>query len=83
MPLEPQTLISLGVGGILALILLYWKRVDDLAHAKTLASIIARMDNQTEKVLDVITANTAALVALQNQRAPKRLSRGSGKTRRR
>ncbi len=72
----PTELISLGVGGIIAGLVLVWKRQDDVNHAKALAELsaahikaleimFARMEVRDKSSVEVIQANTTALVALQ------------------
>uniref|UniRef100_A0A6H1ZEL8 Uncharacterized protein n=1 Tax=viral metagenome TaxID=1070528 RepID=A0A6H1ZEL8_9ZZZZ len=56
---------SLGLGAVIAVIVLIWKRTDDQAHAKALEIIILRMDAQSERILKVMEATTIALQSLQ------------------
>lgn len=66
-----QTLGTTGVGGIVAGIVLWWKRVDDRTcaahdrqHAVELAAMLARYENFSRDLIDVIKDNTTALTAL-------------------
>jgi len=52
-----QALVSLGVGGAIAGVVLYWKRQDDIRFQQTLEQVIGR-DHA------VIEANTAAITSL-------------------
>lgn len=69
-------LATLGVGGLIAAVVLVWKRQDDIKNDKTLAELnaahikamevmFARMELRDKSSTEVIQANTAALVGLQ------------------
>lgn len=66
-----QTLASTGVGGVIAGIVLWWKRVDDKRqsmrerqYAVELAAMLARQENYSRDLVDVIKDNTTALTSL-------------------
>lgn len=60
-----KILVSTGVGGVLAGIVLWWKRLDDQKHAADLKTIMERRDRTDDRTLQIIDANTAALRSLQ------------------
>lgn len=70
-----QSWTSLGVGGLIAGMVLYWKRGDDKAYVAKIevehtryTQLLERFSDQTvavnEKVLEVVVANTKALTEL-------------------
>jgi len=68
----PTELLSIGIGGVIAGIVLFWKRQDDLrhdkeseAHARALEVMFARMELRDKSSIEIVQANTIALVALQ------------------
>lgn len=109
-----QIAASLGIGGVIAVLTLQWKRADDLTHRDELKTFVDRMDlrdkehrdelktvvdrmeARDKRLLDVITAHTQVLVALQRSvealaslaRIEERMAameeglRGEGQTRR-
>ena len=67
-----QQLATLGLGGIVAGLVLIWKRSDDTArlkekeeHAHEIAAMFARLELRDKMSMEIVQANTAALVALQ------------------
>jgi|SRR3990172_11977160 len=59
------SLASLGVGGLIAALVLIWKRADDKAHAKILETMFARMEQRDKSALEIIQGNTTAVTTLQ------------------
>jgi hypothetical protein len=58
-------LSSLGVGAIVAGIVLIWKRADDQRFAGTQAQFLAESERRFDQMLDAFRSNTDALRALQ------------------
>ncbi len=58
-------LSSLGLGAVIAIIVLLWKRADDQAHRDELAAIIARMEARDERMLAALESTALALQSLQ------------------
>lgn len=65
LPLEVQTLLSMGVGGAVSAIVLIWKRQDDKAYQKSLESIIARQEVGQDRLITIIQNSTTAMQSLQ------------------
>lgn len=59
-PEELKLLASMGVGGVLAYVVMKWKREDDKTYQASQAATL-------DKVLAVVTAVTEALKAVQIQ----------------
>lgn len=59
-------LASLGLGAVLAGIVLYWKRIDDQRYADRLERMWDRRDEQQERLLTIIRQNSIAIEAMTN-----------------
>lgn len=57
---------SMGVGGVLALVVMRWKRDDDVKYTASLLEVNKRMETRDERMLLIIEANTIALRGLQS-----------------
>jgi hypothetical protein len=67
---------SLGLGAVIAIIVLNWKRDDDRKHVEALQAFMAEGNRRFELMLDAFQANTEALNGLretleQGQRAER------------
>ena len=62
-----SNLVSLGIGGAIAALVMFWKRADDkayqLALTTTSASIQALAENLTARMMLALEGNTKALLA--------------------
>ena len=58
-------LSSLGLGAVIAVIVLLWKRGDDARYIKSLEDFVTRSETRDERMLKVIESTTLALQALQ------------------
>lgn len=74
-------LVSTGIGGIIAFIVMNWKREDDRArlrerddHTKELAAMFARMEQHAKSALEIVQSNTAAMVALRESQTAAMLT---------
>lgn len=63
----------LGIGGILAIIVVHWKREDDKRYAESLRELITRHDQhitrleaRDERMLEIIQRHTDVLSGLQS-----------------
>jgi hypothetical protein len=56
---------SLGLGAVIAVIVLYWKRQDDEKHALQLANLVESYEKRGEKVLDIIKEQTLTIFQLE------------------
>lgn len=56
--------LSFGIGGVLAGILLYWKRLDDQRHAEELKTLAERSLEAIDKVTDALNAQRDALTGM-------------------
>lgn len=65
LPIELQTLLSMGVGGAVSAIVLVWKRQDDKTYQRSLESIIARQDAVMQQFIKIIENSTSTMQALQ------------------
>jgi len=61
---ELNPLFTLGIGGVIAALVLYWKRVDDKAYSESLKEIIARMEKREADYLVAMQADTSAKLEL-------------------
>lgn len=61
---ELSGLLSLGVGGAIAAIVLYWKRSDDRAYQRSLAGLAREANEVNSRVLAAFEANTRAVMEL-------------------
>jgi hypothetical protein len=57
-------LFSLGIGGVIAAVVLYWKRDDDKSHKAALIAHAAELSKINTTLIKVITANTRAINTL-------------------
>lgn len=78
--MDPQLIalvMPLGVGGVIAIIVIMWKRSDDKIHAEALeslnrkyaedvASMVARLEARDDRMLSIVTANTEVLRGLMS-----------------
>lgn len=58
-------LTSLGLGAVIAGIVLIWKRADDATNATALKEFIARMEVRDDRALKAMEAVTIAIQSLQ------------------
>lgn len=72
---------STGVGGIVAGLVLWWKRLDDKRTAARerqygveLAAMLARQENYSRDLVAVVRDNTAALTALAERLESREVS---------
>lgn len=77
-----QTLGSTGVGGIVAAIVLWWKRIDDRRtmarerqYAVEVSNMLVRQENHSRDLIDVIKDNTTALTSLAERLEARENSR--------
>lgn len=73
--MTPEIIIQflpLGIGGLIAGLVINWKREDDKKHKEELVDLLAnydkhisRLDTRDERMLLILQANTDALRALQ------------------
>uniref|UniRef100_A0A6H1ZBE6 Holin n=1 Tax=viral metagenome TaxID=1070528 RepID=A0A6H1ZBE6_9ZZZZ len=56
---------SLGLGAVIAVIVLIWKRGDDATHRKEIIAIIERMEVRDDQIIKLVETTTAAMVTLQ------------------
>lgn len=58
-------LASLGLGAVIAGVVLIWKRNDDQKHQETLEDIIKRLEARDDRALKVIEITAATMQSLQ------------------
>ena len=58
--------IQLGIGGVVAVLVLLWKRADDRKHQEDMKSMIERAERREDQQTAVISANTAAVSSLNS-----------------
>lgn len=51
---ELNPLFTLGIGGIIAALVLYWKRIDDRAYADSLTKLIARAEERENRLIALL-----------------------------
>ncbi len=56
---------SLGLGAVVAMIVLNWKRDDDRKYAESLQTLVAGGEKRFDLMLDAFRANTEALNGLR------------------
>ncbi|MBN1286162.1 MAG: hypothetical protein JXB47_12260 [Anaerolineae bacterium] len=65
MAFEFAQIASLGLGAVIAVIVLNWKRDDDRKYAEALKTLGAEGDRRLDLMLDAFRANTEALNGLR------------------
>ena len=57
---------SLGLGAVIALVVLTWKRIDDARYAATLRQLVEERDRRFDLMLDAFRENSEALRGLSD-----------------
>ncbi len=71
-----ETIATLGIGGLIAIVTLMWKRADDAAHREEmkrlhsehegeLKHIVDASSRREDRIIELVKANTDALKGLQ------------------
>ena len=66
--MEFQQLLSLGIGGAIAGVVLFWKRSDDKSYSSALTEQAKQLIELNKLTLEVVSKNTAALVEVTSGR---------------
>jgi hypothetical protein len=56
---------QMGIGVMIAIIVLMWKRADDVKFQNDLRGVIASCNEREDKLIAVLETNTAAMMALK------------------
>lgn len=53
---ELNPLLTLGIGGVIAALVLYWKRIDDKAYAESLKVLLGRAEERENRLITLLEA---------------------------
>jgi hypothetical protein len=61
-----EKISTLGLGAVIAIILLYWKRNDDTNYSETIKNLIGETFNREAKIIEMVHLQITTMESIKN-----------------